>query len=237
MNLMLLQASEIQPDQTVRLAADDRRAVHMINILKVQVGDRIKAGIIDGLIGVAQLEAIAPDSLLLTVRVGTKPPPALDLTLILALPRPKMMRRIVQCVASMGVKDVIFINSSKVEKSYWQTPWLTSEKLYEQSLIGLEQAVDTKLPQIRQFKLFKPFAEDHLPKICAGKSAWFAHPGSSAGIPVSADKLLLAIGPEGGFTPYETGKMESAGMQGFQFGKRILRTEAAIPALLGRLFL
>lgn len=236
MNLMLFHASELQPDHTVRLTATDRRAEHVTQVLGSQPGDQLKAGIINGLTGTALLQTITADSLLFFVRVDTEPPPALDLTLILALPRPKMMRRIVQCVASMGVKDVIFINSSKVEKSYWQTPWLSAESLYEQSLLGLEQAIDTRLPEIRQFKLFKPFAEDHLPQICAGKNAWFAHPGSTAGVPEISARSILAIGPEGGFTAYESNKMESAGMQGFQFGKRILRMETAIPALLGRLF-
>ena len=107
----------------------------------------------------------------------------------------------------------------------------------EQCLLGLEQAIDTRLPAIRHFKLFKPFAEDHLPTIIGNRQGWFAHPGMSLGIPPAPAEMVLAIGPEGGFTPYETEKLAAAGMRGFHIGSRILRMETAIPAILGRFYL
>jgi 16S rRNA (uracil1498-N3)-methyltransferase len=235
-NLMLLQDTDFRPDNTIRLATTDRRAQHIQQILHLHTGDQIKAGMVNGMMGDATLESIDAESLILSAHLYLPPPPPLDLTLILGLPRPKMMRRILQCVASMGVKDIVFINTYKVEKSYWQTPWLSPENLREHCISGLEQAMDTQLPSIRQFKLFKPFAEDHLPAMVANREGWFAHPGMPSGAPATPEKLLLAIGPEGGFTPYEVSKLTAAGLHGFHIGRRILRMETAVPALLGHFY-
>src|SRR5690554_7099628 len=57
-------------------------------------------------------------------------------TLILALPRPKMLKRILIDATSLGVKRIILLNSWKVEKSYWQTPELHAKLLQEKLLLG-----------------------------------------------------------------------------------------------------
>ncbi|PCH92113.1 hypothetical protein COB80_00750 [Candidatus Kaiserbacteria bacterium] len=92
------------------------------------------------------------------------PPKALPLTLIIGLPRPKMLKRIIQTATTMGVKNLYFIHSWKVEKSFWQTPWLKEEKILENCILGLEQGKDTQLPEIHLKKRFKPFVEDELPE-------------------------------------------------------------------------
>jgi RsmE family RNA methyltransferase len=234
---MLLWDKEIRADNTARIATSDRRACHIQQVLRLHTGDSVKAGTVNGQMGTATLTSMDTESLIFDTHFHNPPPPPLDLTLILGLPRPKMMRRIVQSVTAMGVKNIVFVNTYKVEKSFWQTPWLSPENLTEQSLLGLEQAIDTRLPAISQFKLFKPFAEDHLPTMIRGREGWFAHPGMSSGPPDKPTGMVLAVGPEGGFTPYETDILEAAGLRGFNMGKRILRMETAIPALLGRLYL
>ncbi len=237
MNLLLLAPEEISDRSTARLLRSDRRAVHICQVLKLQPGDNLKVGVIGGNMGVARYEVASPDSLTFSLVLDQSPPPPLDLTLIVGLPRPKTMRRVIQSIAALGVKDLILLNTYKVEKSYWQSPWLQAETLHEQCLLGLEQAMDTAVPRIRQFKLFKPFVEDTLPEVLHHRSGWFAHPKAEHGIPSDAERLVLAIGPEGGFTPYEVGKLTEAGMQGFHLGPRILRVETVIPSLVGRLFL
>ena len=154
----------------------------------------------------------------------------------MALPRPKVFKRVLQSITAMGVKRIILTNSWRVDKSYWQSPLLTPENLHQQMLLGLEQARDTILPKIEIQQRFKPFVEDLLPTIVSGTCGFVAHPDAPRACPAnSSGAVTLAIGPEGGFTHYEIEKLEEAGLQAVHLGPRPLRFETAVPALLGRL--
>ena len=83
-----------------------------------------------------------------------------------------MLRRTLQSISSLGVKQIYLINSARVEKSFWQTPFLSDEALHNELALGLEQARDTVMPEIYQRKLFKPFVEDELSEIIGNSQAW-----------------------------------------------------------------
>ncbi|MCY1424949.1 RNA methyltransferase, RsmE family [compost metagenome] len=137
----------------------------------------------------------------------------------------------------MGVAKLVLVNSYRVEKSFWQTPFLEPEALREQLVLGLEQARDTVLPEVIIEKRFKPFVEDRLPTIVAGTLGLVGHPGNYPACPRGLDEpVTLAIGPEGGWIPYEVNLLAKAGLAPVQLGERILRVETAVPALLARLF-
>jgi len=235
MNLLLLHPDQLTaPD---RALVRDRQLRHLTEVHRAQVGDQLMVGQVNGAIGSGRVESLNPVAAELSVEWHEQPPPPLPLTLVLALPRPKMLRRIIQSSVAMGVKKLVLINSYRVEKSYWQTPWLGEESLAEQITLGLEQARDTRWPQILQRPLFKPFVEDELDAMAGDSLRLIAHPGGDAPCPSAvSEPVTLCIGPEGGFIPYEVTLIEQQGFSAVHLGPRILRTETAIPALLGRLF-
>lgn len=235
MNLALLFDEDfVAPDRAVLRG---RRLEHIHSVLGVSVGDELPVGRVNGAMGWGQVLALSESHAELSVALNQPPPAALPLTLLLAMPRPKMFRRVLQTCAALGVKDIWLINSYKVEKSFWQTPWLSDDNLRENLTLGLEQAKDTIMPNVHIRKLFKPFVEDELPALLQGKHALVAHPGTSTACPVHLNRpAALCIGPEGGFTPYEVGKLSEAGCQGVHLGPRILRVETAVPVLVSRLF-
>ena len=197
----------------------------------------MRAGLLGGLQGNALVLSINEDAAELQVAFHSPPPAKLPITLLLALPRPKMLRRTLQTIASMGVAKLVLINSYRVEKSFWQTPFLQPEALHEQLILGLEQARDTVLPEIILAKRFKPFVEDELPAMAANTRGLIAHPGDYPECPRAlSEPVTLAIGPEGGWIPYEVELLSQAGLNPVQLGERILRVETAVPALLARLF-
>ena len=235
MNLALLFEEDFVAPDRVRLRG--RRLEHLKTVLKAGTGHRIPAGRVNGLMGHGEVLSMTETEAELLVTLNQRPPAPLPLTLILAMPRPKMFRRVLQTCASLGVKDLWLINSYKVEKSFWQTPWLSQDHLRENLTLGLEQAKDTVMPKIHIRKLFKPFVEDELPALLSGKRALVAHPGKSAPCPTHLNEpAALCIGPEGGFTDYEVGKLEEAGCRSVHLGPRILRVETAVPVLISRLF-
>ncbi|GMQ52161.1 16S rRNA (uracil(1498)-N(3))-methyltransferase [Halopseudomonas aestusnigri] len=235
MNLLLLEETDFIDADHVRLSG--RRLAHMLDIQQVGVGDTLRVGRINGLMGQGTVLELDKNSALLNVVLNEQPPAKLPLTLLLAMPRPKMFRRILQHCATLGVPEIILLNSVRVEKSFWQTPFLQPEVVRDNLLLGLEQARDTVLPAVRIEKRFKPFVEDSLPGIIDGRLALVAHPGNFPACPRGIDQpLTLAIGPEGGWVPYEVDKLIEAGMQPVQLGDRILRVETAVTALISRLF-
>ena len=148
-----------------------------------------------------------------------------------------MLKRTLQTIAAMGVPRLVLLNSYRVEKSFWQTPFLDAQAIREQLLLGLEQARDTLLPEVHIEQRFKPFVEDRLPGLAAGTLGLLGHPGDYPACPRAVSgPVTLAIGPEGGWIPYEVTLLEQAGLQAVQLGPRILRVETAVPALLARLF-
>ncbi|MEX2476395.1 16S rRNA (uracil(1498)-N(3))-methyltransferase [Marinobacter sp.] len=220
-----------------RAVLTGRRLTHLHEVLKVAEGDLVPVGRVNGNIGSGRVLNLTASRADLRVELMETPPPPLPLTLILAMPRPKMFRRVLQTCATLGVKDLWLINSYKVEKSFWQTPWLSEEHLRENMTLGLEQARDTLLPTVNIRKLFKPFVEDELPALLKGKRALVAHPGTATPCPSYLEQpAVLCVGPEGGFTHYEVDKLEEAGCESVHLGARILRVETAVPVLVSRLF-
>jgi 16S rRNA (uracil1498-N3)-methyltransferase len=234
MNLLLFSDRDRLENNRVRIA--DSRLRHLQEVLEAKDGDSLRVGEINGLMGTAQVLLINQHEALIEVDLQQNPPPKVPLTLVLALPRPKMLRRILRMVAEMGVPELHLVNSYRVEKSYWQTPALATETVEEYFLQGLMQSRDTILPQLHLHKRFKPFVEDELPQLTKGRRALVAHPGDHPPCPAASEEpTLLAIGPEGGFIPYEIEKLQAAGCEAISLGPRILRVENAVSALIAKM--
>lgn len=236
MNLILLFPEDVI-DSTGLVRLRGRRLRHVLEVHRAATGDELRVGLIGGAVGSGRVLLLTPDVLEMEIRLDRTPPPPLPLTLILALPRPKMLRRVLRTASSMGVKRIMLLNSRRVEKSYWQSPYLEISAMNEQLLLGLEQARDTVLPEILVRPRFKPFVEDELPELVRNSLPLVAHPAALMECPRNVDRTVtLAIGPEGGFIPYEIEKFAGCGFSPIRLGERILSTETAVPALLARLF-
>ena len=129
----------------------------------------------------------------------------------------------------MGVKELWFIHSRKVEKSYWQASVLQEEAVDKEIRLALEQCGDTVWPNIYYRNRFKPFAEDELPGLIAqADAAIFGHPRSiETPEKFNGQKIVLLVGPEGGFSEKEFDNAEKIGYNMITLGKRILRCETA----------
>ena len=235
MNLILLFKKDFVGDNKVRL--EGRRFRHIVEVHRPVEGDELRVGLAGGLTGPGRITSITADSLVMEISLTEDPPAALPLTLILALPRPKVLRRVLLSVTAMGVKRIFLLNSFRVEKSFWQSPVLEPESIQRQLVLGLEQARDTILPEVLLKPFFKPFVEDEVPDIIKNSLPLVAHPTAQEACPRDVRQpVTLAIGPEGGFIPYEVEKMISCGFHAVHLGERILNIESAVPSLISRLF-
>ena len=236
MNLIVLEDQDFISAGEVQLRG--RRHLHLIEVLKAIPGHRLCVGRLNGKLGIGRITEILPDATRLTIEhLQDEPPPMLPLTLILGLPRPRMLQRTLQNIATMGVERLCLIHTSRVEKSFWQTPLLRHEAVHEQLLLGLEQGKATQLPQLEIHQRFLPFIEDRLPQLCHSARRLIAHPGPYPTPERSGDRrTVLAVGPEGGFVDNEIAHFQRHGFAPVQLGQRILRVETAVPVLLAKLF-
>ena len=236
MNLVLIRDEDwLEGDRRVRL--EGRRRRHVLEIHRAQVGDTLRVGRLEGAVGQGRITRVDEHGLEMEVRLDADPPPPLNITVVLALPRPPVLRRTLISLTSMGVKRIVLLNADGVEKSFWQSRALDAEAIFAQCVLGLEQARDTRMPQGVCRKRFRPFVEDELEEWIAGGRAFVAEPAqtSTFASSVPGAPVLLAVGPESGWSAYELARLEKAGLERISLGIRPLRTETALPALVARL--
>lgn len=235
MNLLLLAEEEVEESGVVRLTG--HRAEHVIQVLRSAPGDHLRIGVLDGPLGVGTVTAVRMGAVDLQCQFDLRAPSRPRVDLLLALPRPKVMRRLWAQLAAIGVGRVVLTNAARVERNYFDTHILT-ESAYRPLLIeGLQQARDTRVPLVTIRRQFKVLIEDELDTLFEEGFRIVAHPGARASMFASVRehapaRVLLAIGPEGGWTEFE---LELLGDHGFNLagaGSRALRSDTACITLL-----
>ncbi len=235
MNLLLFQPGEL--DAGAALTVADGRARHLLDVLHVGPGSEVRVGAVDGGIGTASVIAVDAGRVTLRCRLGD-PPPRPRVDLLLALPRPKVLRRLWAQLAALGVGRVMLTNAERVERNYFDTHLLTPA-VYEPLLLeGLQQARDTWMPRVTVHRQFRRLVEDELDALCPAAIRLVAEPGEAprvsralAHAPPEA-RVLLAVGPEGGWNAFELSQLEAHRFTRVGMQARTLRSDTACVALL-----
>ena len=219
------------------MALSGVRADHLLNVLKVAPGHRVRVGVVDGPCGVATVRSTAGGTVVLHCALDTLVPPRPRVDLLLALPRPKVMRRLWAQIAALGVGQIILTNAERVERHYFDAHVLTPEHYVPLLTEGLQQARDTRRPAVSIHRRFKVLIEDDLDRLFGPGLRLVADPAATrspgATVRVRTDeRILLAIGPEGGWNDFESALLQRHGFQPVGMGPRTLRTDTACIALL-----
>ncbi len=238
MNLLLLEPAELAgAGGEVVIAASDRRARHVREVLRAEVGQRLRAGVVGGATGQAEVLAVEPD---LRLRAELDGPasrrPAVDL--VAAVPRPKALSRLVQSAAALGVGRIDLVNAWRVDKSYFDSPRLAPAALAEDARLGCEQGATTWVPEVEVHRLLMPFLEE--PRWPAAVTRLVAHPRGEALIeevvpPGHTGAIALAVGPEGGWIDRELDSLAGRGFRAVRLGAAVLRADTAVAALLAQI--
>ena len=232
MNIILLRPSDTWLAEDLVLLRD-QRADHIRQQLKAHQGQSIRVGLVGGDQGLAEITAIDASAVSLRVRLNQPPPQRHRFDVVLALPRPKMLRRIFRTAAEFGVSHLHLINSARVEKSFWQSPLLKSAKVADALQAGMERSRDTLAPQVHCHQRFRPFVEDELPGLCAGRPCWITDQGAPLALAdVPAGQAVVMVGPEGGFVPFEIELACAVVAQPVHLGERTLSVDTALTSAL-----
>lgn len=241
MNLLLLTQSDLQSDGCYRV--DDSRHLHIRGLLKLRSGDQLSVGVLNGPRGIGRI--LSTDDLATIIELGPmtlSPAPSVAIDLLCAVPRPKIMRKVLYVAGMFGVRSLHFMRANRTEKSYLDSP-IFRDGHFEQYLVaGLSQGEWTRMPEVTVHPLFRPFVEDQLPslpgfgeapKLLADLGNWPMIGHFLTG--QSVTQVVLAIGPEGGWVDFERDLLGRAGFLSFSLGKANLRVEFALAAALGQL--
>lgn len=242
MNIILAEAEEIT-DHIIHLA--DHRAEHIVKVLRSEVGDTVRIGIVDGGKGKGEILEIKkkyPFAVDIGIEISDFQIVTPPIDLILALPRPIMLKRILSQMTALGVGVIHLIHANRVEKSFWEASIVAENGFRPFLLQGLEQAVDTRLPKICLHRRFKPFVEDYFPTV---RDSYHYHLLANPGGQTMAytkifgepGRAILAVGPEGGWVDYEVEKFSEQGFTECSIGDRILKVDTAVIALHARISL
>lgn len=235
MNLLLVDDAEIAGGR-VRLT--DRRAEHLRQVLRVEVGRTVRVGRVGGSVGEGRVTAVSAAAVELAVELAGAPCPRPPVDVIVALPRPQALKRVLQYGATMGVGSIALVRAWRVEKSYFHTPLLEPAAIRRQLLLGAEQGMTTWLPEVRVEPRFAACLER-----LAGEPEpplrLLAHPeaGEPIGAVTPAARVELALGPEGGWIDREVESFRQAGFRPVTLGPWVLRVETALVAALAQLAL
>ncbi len=220
------------PDGLARVRG--HRAVHLRKVLRVEPGSAVRVGLCRGATGVGRVVTASDDTVELELELG-EPTRRPDIGLILAVPRPKVMKRVLATVASLGVTRIDLVNAWRVEKAYFSSPLLTDEAIRASLWEGLEQGGLTWLPDVMVHRRLMGFFEERAASLPAARL--LAHPRSGRFVEEVAGSgpLAVAIGPEGGWIEREVATFLRAGFLACDLGLPVLRVETAVPALWAQL--
>lgn len=232
MNLLLIDAAELRTDGTC--AIGDRRAQHLRSVLGVEVGSTVRAGIVGGGLGTAEVVHVDGDITLRFTMTHAAPAP-MPVDLVLAIPRPKVITRTIETAASFAVRRIDLTNAWRVDKSYLGSPRLEPAALAFAARFGAEQGATTHIPEITVHERLMALLDDRFPS--PGGVRLVAHPGAPPieSVVKAAAPTTLAIGPEGGWIERELDTLVERGFQPVSLGKPILRVEAAVASALAQL--
>ena len=268
----------------ITLPKNDYRTIHAAKVLGLHNGDTLRAGIVDDgihaagdcrfagfITDAASIEWLPEGKIKKAQPTGNGDPPgslriSLDflaknsetvhqpVSLILALPRPLQLARMLPMISQMGVDQLVLTTAKKVPKDYFGSHlFRRPEELRRLLIEGLCQCGDVRIPKVTIAKRLKPFLEDELdnlfppdevarviahPKRANQKTNNFRmretiFPSPSSEKDNLRKRMVIAVGPEGGWDEgFELDLLAARGFQQVTMGTRVLRSDVAVVSLL-----
>ncbi len=224
-----------------RLALPDDVAAHLVRVLRLEVGDGCTLFNGDGrdcdarIVGIGKREVLAE---IVSVHEADNESP-LHITLLQGIARGEKMDLIVQKATELGVHAIVPVISERSEvKLDAQRAQKRHAHWHSVAVAACEQSGRTRLPRLDAPQSLQTAIHDPM----AGMVKLTLDPTgqhSVAGLVIdAAPGIVIAIGPEGGWSPRDRQALQANGFTGLRLGPRILRTEtaglAAIAALQSR---
>lgn len=228
MNLLLFE----KPFERICIEKTDTRAEHLKKVLRVNVGTLVFVGFVNGPRARAQVTALPDDGSIYLEIVGTEPAPSpLPINLLLGLPRPHTAKRLLFEAASMGVGRLDFFEAENGEPSYARSSLWQDDAWRERLRLGAEQSFGTHLPEVAMYPdLQTALSAQDASATRVALDNYEATASLAQQCPADAKNVVLALGPERGWSAGERDILQRNGWQLAHLGPFVLRSETALVA-------
>jgi 16S rRNA (uracil1498-N3)-methyltransferase len=237
MNCVVLYPHEISNDGIAIITGE--RGRHLIERHGLVEGITVRAAIFGEALGYISVLSVEKEALELRASVICKetPPARLPIDLLVAVPRPQTIKKLLLLAASTGVRSLVFFGSDKGDKSYLQSKMLKAEAIGVELLLGIEQACDACVPMVSVERCLDAWLEKGG---LDGHGLFFADTVSTstvkdvASLSITKPSFKLAVGGEAGWSERERKLLSSAGFNSISLGQRMLRVEHAAHSLIAQ---
>jgi 16S rRNA (uracil1498-N3)-methyltransferase len=214
---------------TARL--EGAEAHHLAHVMRAKPGERVTLFDGSGAEFAARIETVGRSSVELAIvdRVEVDREVARRITLAVALPKGDRQRWLVEKATELGVARVIPLITSR---GVAQPVEAAVARLRRTVIEASKQCGRNRLMEISQAVALNDFVRWK----ADAAERWIAQPGDTIGdenlrLAAQSRELIVAIGPEGGFTEEEVREARVAGWKTLDLGSRILRVETAAIAV------
>lgn len=239
-NSLIVLPEERQGSRAVLLG---ERAAYVHTFHDLKAGLEVRAAELGGKIGSAKVLTTSSERLELELDLHTPPPPRSPVVLIVAVPRPQTVKKVVQAAAMLGARELILTRAERCVASYLQSKGLAEAALRNETIRGLEQACDSIPPKIQICRSFKKLTDEILPERISETAPPLlivAHCQNDSTTDLASlnsiepdREVICALGPEAGWNDFEVDRFFELGFKPMQLGPRMLRVEVAMTYLLG----
>ena len=234
MNSLWINESEIQPNGLISIKANsDERFVHLTTIMRIKVGQELKAFILNVSNCRVQVMAIHEKEVILVLGPKMTSDWVPNINLIVGLSRPQTIKKILELGTTMGVSNFIFLPAALSEKSYATSKVFEQEEIDKHLLHGLAQSGKFfKRPQVTLLKSFKQvdkIGENSNKYLCSLQAQGKTFCKQSAR---KDQAITIAIGSERGWTEEEELQFIRFGYAPVSLYPTTLRVEAAVVSAL-----
>lgn len=231
MNIILFSNNDRYSPYIFSFHKNDERYSHIKNILHLKEGDVFKCGLINGKIGEGIIKEIDGEKLFFSFIEKTIPEALYPINLIIGIPRPIQLKRLLKDVATIGVSSIHLVGTMLGEKSYLDSTLIEKEKTEKYLIEGMSQAGSTLLPTCKIYNSIYQFfekvkLENNAEKIIFDINFKNTSTASAKDI-TNYNNIWLSFGSERGWSEKERDVFYRKGFKFITLGKRILRTETA----------
>ncbi len=246
MNLLLIEENEILGEGLVKIS--DYRFLHLRDILKVEKSQRLKTAVVDKGVGFSEITEIGRDFVEVRLFDICETVEKNQISLLIAIPRPQSIKKILEFSATVGIKEIFFINSRRVEGNFFNSRVLLSDNIKESLFHGMEQGGTYRKPKVSILNNIRPSyinkkktveVETFLDKLHGFESKILADLNTRDYLSKLEKKelsnVVIAIGPEGGWLENEVESFHQIGFKSIKLSDYTLRVETAVTYAVAQL--